>query len=461
MKTTEKISPAQEQHSFTDKLHPWRVRITVAVAVIASIIVWIIPLRPTESAFEQRTLAKFPAFWWETLADGSYFDDISLWFSDTFPAREVFVNISSGVRRLFGIRKETIHGTVTEGDEIPVAPTRPSLGDTATTTTATTTTTTTQSAVTTTTKKPVTTQAETDIAQQNESLGAIIVKGDTAYEYYNFVHSTADRYIGIINRMGTKCGSANVYSMIVPTSIDVMLPANERPANSSDQGKAIAYMYGSLAQNILPVDVRDILLAHNEEYLYFHTDHHWTARGAYYAFTAFAQMQGKTPLPLTAYEEKAFSGFLGSFYADTQDAGLKLSGDTVIAYNPRGNISMVYGKSPAATTAYPVITDVTDWNPRYKYSTFVGGDQPYVCITNEDITDNSSIVLIKESYGNAFAPFLATMYHKVYILDYRYFTGDFAAFVGENNVSDVLLLNNISATRNNYLVGKLDSFVGQ
>ncbi len=467
MKISSPLLAETKKRPRTAWLHPTRVLVSVALVAVAAALVWIIPLRPTESAFEQRELAKFPVFSWQALASGSYFDDISLWFSDTFPARETFVEMSSALRGSFGLQSETIHGTVQEGDEIPDAPTRPPATTTTTVTTTTTTTvTTTTTTVTTTTSgtasgETTITTVDPAVLQQNQSLGAIIVKGDTAYEYYNFVRSTADLYIDILNRAGAKLEGANVYSMIVPTSIDVMLEPDARPANSSDQEKAIAYMVGSLSEKVTPVEVHDTLLAHRSEYLYFHTDHHWTARGAYYAFAEFARLTGKAPPPLADFEELAFGGFLGSFYSQTQSAGLKLGGDTVYAYKPQGNISMVRGKTVASAAAYPVITDVTGWNPRYKYSTFIGGDNAYSCITNADITDGSSVVLVKESYGNALAPYLATVYHKVYVLDFRYFTEDFTAFVKNNGVQDVLLLNNISATRNATLVNKLDSFVGK
>ncbi len=469
MKTTIKLSPALEQRTHTSPLHPLRVLITVGLAAVAAVLVWIIPLRPTYSDFEQRELARFPAFSWEALASGSYFDDISLWFSDTFPAREWFVELGGGVRRLYGIGTQSIHGNIGEGDAIPDAPSRPPAVDSTTATgvtttgTATTTVTTVPADTTTATatgSTTTTTQIDPAVLQQNQTLGAILVKGNAAYEYYNFMRSAADSYIGAINRLPAKVPNAKVYSMLVPTSIDVMLPEAEHPKNSSDQGAAIQYMYGSLADTVHPIPVRDTLLAHRNEYLYFHTDHHWTSLGAYYAMQAFAATVGKTPLALADYDEMSFPGFLGSFYASTQNAGLKLGADTITAYKPRGNVTMVMGKSTTDYKGYPIITNVSNWAARSKYSTFIGGDNGYTCITNEDITDGSSMVLVKDSYGNAFAPFLATMYHKVYVIDFRHFTEDFAAFVNQNNIPEVLLLNNISATRNNVLVNKLNAFIG-
>ena len=59
--------------------------IVLGVLTVAS---FIIPLRPTVSHIEKRNLAEFPEFSMEALTSGDYFDDISTWFSDTFPGRE-------------------------------------------------------------------------------------------------------------------------------------------------------------------------------------------------------------------------------------------------------------------------------------------------------------------------------------------------------------------------------------
>ena len=66
------------------------------------------------------------------------------------------------------------------------------------------------------------------------------------------------------------------------------------------------------------VNIYDTLMSHNDEYLYFRTDHHWTALGAYYAYEEFAKAKGVKPLPLSKYEKVDFPDFLGSFYADTE-----------------------------------------------------------------------------------------------------------------------------------------------
>ena len=93
---------------------------------------------------------------------------------------------------------------------------------------------------------------------------------------------------------------------------------------------------------------------------------------------------------------------------------------------------------PAAASKYNCF--LTSDNP-------LGTEQSYYCsIENPNITDGSAVVLVKESFGNCFAPFLVDHYQYVYIIDYRYFDGDLTAFVTEKGARDVIFLNNITAT---------------
>ncbi|MCZ8521078.1 MULTISPECIES: DHHW family protein [Paenibacillus] len=58
-------------------------------------------------------------------------------------------------------------------------------------------------------------------------------------------------------------------------------------------------MIPSLSPGVTPVDALSRLKAHAEEPVYFHTDHHWTADGAYYGYAAFMEARGLQPLPLS------------------------------------------------------------------------------------------------------------------------------------------------------------------
>jgi hypothetical protein len=99
----------------------------------------------------------------------------------------------------------------------------------------------------------------------------------------------------------------------------------------------------------------------------------------------------------------------------------------------------------------PVERNVVD--PKYAklsstyYAAFLGGDFPWGEITTDN-NNGKRIVVIKDSYANAFVPFLLPHFSKVYYLDPRYYKGNLIDFVKEQKITDVLFLNNSTVTRN-------------
>lgn len=425
------------------------------------------PLRPSYSEFEKRELTEFPEFSWQSLLDGSYFHRIDLWFSDTFPFRDTFITANSYLKNLYGLQPVQVSGSLEEGDVIPSAPAKPSSSEAPS-----------SSAVPEESSSlPEESEESPSLPESSalppapeknvtgevtQSLGAVLIVGDSGYEYYNFSQSVADQYIGMINRAADRLqGSAKVYDMVVPTSMDILLPESFRSGiNTSSQKDAIAYISGSLSPSVQNVLIYDTLKAHADEYIYFRTDHHWTALGAYYGYCDYAKAAGFQPLELSQYTTKEFDGFLGAFYSDTKkNPALAKSPDTVTAYLPPDDVSLTFTDRKGNGREWPLISDVSTWAASSKYSTFIGGDNPYTVIKNNGLQDGSSCVVVKESFGNAFVPFLASHYQTVYVIDYRYWSGNIPEFAKNAGVKDVLFLNNISATRNASLVGKMDSLV--
>ena len=299
----------------------------------------------------------------------------------------------------------------------------------------------------------------TSTARKN--VNGLLIAGHTAFEYYYFSKTTADNYVSYINKAGNQlAGKANVYDIVVPTAIGVMLPADVRKAvNSSEQSTAINYMYGKMNKNVKTVSILDILRSHNKEYLYFHTDHHWTARAAYYAYAEFMKVKGASPKALSSYETIAFDGFYGSFYSSTGLSTLKE--DVCVAYYPASDTSMFFADSNGNKTNWHVIQNVSNWAKSSKYNTFIGGDNAFTQITNNSRSDGGNALVIKESFGNAFVPFLVDHYKHVYVVDYRYYTKmKLAKFVSDYKIKDVIFINNIGATRSASLVGDIGDFVG-
>ena len=297
-----------------------------------------------------------------------------------------------------------------------------------------------------------------------ETVGGLLVVEDSAYEYYNFVTDLAKDYITAVVDAGKKLeGKATVYDMVIPTSIDIMLPESyieKNNLNTSDQKKAIdEYILPSITAqdpSIKTVSIFDTLKAHANEYLYFRTDHHWTQLGAYYGYVEFCKARGFEPVALDQFDRADYTGYLGSFYTATNSAALAANPDTVEAYIPRADVNLSFTQTDGQTVeSWPLIADGEQYDTTSKYIAYCAGDQPYEEIVNNDMAEGPSIVVVKESFGNCFLPFLVNHYKNVYVVDYRSYTGTVTDLVNSTGATDVLLLNNISMTRNE---GLIDSF---
>ena len=83
-----------------------------------------------------------------------------------------------------------------------------------------------------------------------------------------------------------------------------------------------------------------------------------------------------------------------------------------------------------------------------KYLTFLGGDYTLQKIVNESLPEGSTCLIIKDSFGNCFAPFMTQNYHTVYVMDYRtYFTLTITEFVEQYDVDTVIVMPYLMATQ--------------
>ena len=290
-----------------------------------------------------------------------------------------------------------------------------------------------------------------------QDFDSVLVIGNTAYELFTYREQTAESYSAAVNHLAnTLDGKAKVYDMVIPLSSGITFPDNRlSEINSSDQKESIDSIHKKLNDKVNIVPIYNTLMSHRNEYIYFRTDHHWTALGAYYAYTSFCEAKGIEPASIDSYEQMQFDGFVGSFYNDTKASVLKQNPDTITAYKPVSDAILHVTASDGQEYDWPVIYDVSSYAAGLKYSSFCAGDNPITVVENKSLTDNSSCIVVKESFGNAFIPFLVDHYQTIYIIDYRYWKGSVSALAEEKQVSDVLLLNNLSMIRNKYLVGQL------
>ena len=419
------------------------------------LLAFIIPLRPTQSLHEKRSLTAFPDFSVETLLSGEYFDGISLWFSDTFPGREGWLSVASGINSLHGLNNNVVSTARVTAEEIPAAPVATAGAETA----------------------PPTVTAEAQPTPEaspakKDGWGGLGAKGEeealfgncvqisgSAFELYGFTQFLADDRIRVFND-GAKALAGTelrLFDLPAPSGMSVMLaPEFVEELGCSQQSQAIEYLFAGESDQIHKVNVLEKLVEHNDEYVYYRTDHHWTALGAYYAYEKYCEAAGLSPVGLESYEGMDMGEFLGSFYyASSKPA--KLEPDRLIAYAPPGSLSMVISNSEGGKREEAVVSDQSGNDPSLKYEAFIGGDNHLTVITNDSLPDAPNCLVIKDSYGNPFCVYLTQNYHKVYIVDYRKYGSPMSTFAQENDIRDIIVIESMSMTQGESANGLLEN----
>jgi len=140
---------------------------------------------------------------------------------------------------------------------------------------------------------------------------------------------TLERVDGFAQRMFERHGIES-HIMLVPTAQEIymnLLPPNSRPGN---QTALITRFYDGLA-HFTHIDVATYLAENSDGYIFYRTDHHWTAFGAYWGYYAAAQKLGITPFSLGHFNvEHTVTDFRGTLFARTLNS--RITPDVVSSY---------------------------------------------------------------------------------------------------------------------------------
>ena len=415
----------------------------VGMLVLGLFVSLLLPLRPSFSENEKRELASFPSFSFSSLFDGSFFRGIDAWFSDTFPFRDAMISANEKIENLRGFG-DRIYGLNNEVVNNNIPPTG-SKNEPATEST-------------TEEKEPTVPDQLGEVIQK---LSNVVVVGSAGYEYCSFNQSVADKYASVVNKTAQRLsGKAKVCSMLVPTSIDITMSDSVRKGKNittCDQKAAMEYIYGKMSSSVTPINIYKAMRMHRDEYIYFRTDHHWTALGAYYAYEEFAKVKNFSAITLDKFEKKSFGEFLGSFYTNTNSSAMKKNPDELYAYMPPYKTKLQFTQPDGKVIDWYLVNDTSSYPVSQKYSAFTAADNPYTVIENLERKKGKTCVIIKESFANAVIPYIVYNYKKVYVIDYRYYKQGFISLAEKVKANDVIFINNMSAVRSDSLIDRMSA----
>lgn len=209
--------------------------------------------------------------------------------------------------------------------------------------------------------------------------------------------------------------------------------------------------------NIDYLDLRECL--HTEGYkhheLFFFTDHHWKPESGLWASGKIAELLNAeygyhydlSLLDQKNFETKVYEEwFLGS-------QGKKV---TLMRASPE-DISLLYPKYPT-DFHYEIMSESIDENGDFSvfydmnainekdyytkgpYSAYTYGDHSLEQITNNSIRDDSSLLIVHNSFANCVVPFLALGIKHLSSVDLRHFDGSLERFIQDEKPDTVIVM---------------------
>lgn len=226
--------------------------------------------------------------------------------------------------------------------------------------------------------------------------------GDTWLRNAQAVEQFAARHPGKVSFMLTPSASL-IYEDKLPANVPL-----------ADEDAYLDQIFASVPSAEV-YDLRDLFTEHKDEYIFYRTDHHWTTYGAWLAYSEFCDRNGLTPFDTENHEKVEIKDFYGTSYSKSRL--WNAVPDTLTYYPLDNSMEIVVPGENSAASADGTMYNLSALEKRDKYSAFLWGNNGYSEIEGDG---EGSILVVKDSYGNSFTPFLTANYAKIGVVDFRY-----------------------------------------
>lgn len=253
----------------------------VSILIILFAVLEIAVPKKEYSEAENRYLAKFPKFSFETLKNGEFTKGLEDYLCDHFPLRDNFMKIYAKVQKIEG--KEEINGVYVCKDGYYIEKPKP--------------------------------------------------------------YENMDNFIANVNDLTDSYPNCNVNLMLVPTAITVYENKLPKNADAGNQLEEIDIVKNQLNDKIKFIDVYDSLMEGAKEgNIFYKTDHHWTTLGAYDAFKKYCLDMGLDEHPIEEYTLTEVSkDFYGTISSKVNDKALQP--DKIVSFTKDLTLDVFYQNS--------------------------------------------------------------------------------------------------------------------
>ncbi len=229
-----------------------------------------------------------------------------------------------------------------------------------------------------------------------------------------------------------------VNMLLVPDAACILNDSLPALASVEDQNQMISMARNGLGDSVGWIDAVSVLNRHKSEKLYYKTDPHWTALGAFYVFQEAAPslgIEGDMAGKYVSYTvSDSFNGTLAA------KSGVELGEkEEIDIYVPTGiddDVIVNYVDEGKRTTS---LYDSSRLETRDQISVYLGGNTSVIDIRTVS-TSEKRLLVVKDSFANCFVPFLTPYYREVVVVDPRYYSGTIDDIMDAYRVTDVLFL---------------------
>ena len=243
---------------------------------------------------------------------------------------------------------------------------------------------------------------------KTENNGIWFGKDNYLFPKFLAVGERFEKNLDAVERMAQR-HPGKVSVMIAPSSSLVLSEKLPWQAPVADEDIYHDSIVERLSGQAAVYDLRKTLRAHGDEYIFYRTDHHWTSEGAYLAYEQFAGSKGLPLFDRSAANEKKVENFYGTSYSKARN----------------------YDVVPDTITYYDLPNQLT------VYTAFLRGNNGYSVLEGNG---TGSILIIKDSYANAFIPYLVEDYASIGIVDFRYLNEKVDSLIERGGYDEILVL---------------------
>lgn len=194
---------------------------------------------------------------------------------------------------------------------------------------------------------------------------------------------------------------------------------------------------GTLGKSVTNIDLLDAFSS-RDDYLFYSTDHHWNAQGAYTAYRAICGALGLQALEPSDFDITTYSGFVGTNYS--RSALYLKSPDTIELWKAPCSVSIWFSDTNQTHDSlfFKDYLDDADMYPVY-----LDGNHGLSVVENLDNDTGKVVMLIKDSYANSVVPLLIANYDRIVVVDIRNYKLEASKLIDTYGVTEVIVFQSV------------------